>query len=160
VRLFGAGGRAAIVRLYRRRQACPICAWSEQAEASYIGTVLRSIEDPAFARVYAASEGLCLPHLLDAVERGAGTASLARLIERTVPKWEELQKDLGRFVGKHDYRNTQAFSDDETSACRRAVGAMTGRRGSYGRDRLGPSPDRAVSGRRSRAVGESEEFGA
>jgi hypothetical protein len=156
-RLFPAGRRAALVRLYRGRQACPVCAWSAQAEASYIGTILRFIDDPPFARAYAASEGLCLPHLMDAIERGAGTADLARLIEHTIPKWDALQKDLDRFVGKHDYRNTQSFSDDETSACRRAAGAMTGRRGSYGRDRRGPSSHRAVSGSRSRVVGGPKE---
>jgi plasmid stability protein len=156
-RLFPAWRGAALVRLYRRRRPCPVCAWSAQAEANYIGTVLRFIDDPPFARAYAASEGLCLPHLLDAIERGAGTAGLVQILERTGSKWDALRRDLDRFVGKHDYRNTQAFSDDETSACRRAVGAMTGGRGRYGGDRPGPSAYRAGPRGRPTVVSRPEE---
>ncbi len=116
------------------REPCPVCVWSARAEASYVGTILRFVDDPQFVRAYAESEGLCLPHLLDAVERGRGVAGLRRLLDRTLPKWEALRSDLERFVGKHDYRNAEPFSEPEASSYERAYRMLAGRRGVYGND--------------------------
>ncbi len=126
--------RPAIVELGRRRKACPVCAWCAEAETGYLLTLLRFIDDPQFARAYAVSMGICAPHLLTAVELGAGTPGLTHLIDRTLGKWEEVRKDLDRFVSKHDYRNQEPFTDAEASSYRRAFEALCGRRGLWGND--------------------------
>ena len=143
-RILGSAPRSALGRLYRRRKACPVCAWSAEAEAGYVRTTLRFIDDPQFARAYAASEGLCVPHMLDAVERGAGTRGLAQLLDRTLAKWEELRKDLD---------NTEPFTEAEASSYRRAYEMLAGRRGIYGNDLHGalgsntaPPAPRAAAG--------------
>jgi hypothetical protein len=142
-RLLRPARRPALAELHRRRPPCPVCAWSAEVEASYVRTTLRFIDDPQFARAYAGSDGLCIPHMLDALERGAGTVGLEKLFDRTLARWEELGRDLDRFVGKHDYRNTEPFTDEEASSYRRAYETLAGRRGVYGNDLHG-----ALDGRR------------
>jgi hypothetical protein len=123
-----------VVELQRRRNACPACAWCAQAETGYVVTLLQFIDDSQFARAYAKSDGICAPHLLAAVEFGGSSPGLAHLLDRTVAKWEELRKDVDRFVSKHDYRNRAPFTEAEASSPRRAFEALGGRRGVWGND--------------------------
>lgn len=136
-RLFGRRPRPAIVELSRRRRACPVCAWCAEAEAGYILALLRYIDDPQFARAYARSKGICVPHMLDAIEAGAGTPGLGCLLDRTLAKWEEHRQNLDRFVSKHDYRNREPFTEAEASSYRRAFEMLSGGRGLWGDDRRG-----------------------
>jgi len=123
-----------VVELQRRRNACPVCAWCAQAETSYLVTLLQFIDDPQFARAYAKSEGICAPHLLAAAGLGGGSHGLANLLDRTAAKWEELRKDVDRFVSKHDYRNRAPFTEAEASSPWRALETLGGRRGVWGND--------------------------
>jgi nucleotide-binding universal stress UspA family protein len=100
---------------------------SAAAEENYLLTLVRFIDDPQFARAYARSAGVCLPHLLDAAARSAGARGLSQLVSRTLAKWEELRGDLDRFVSKHDYRNREPFTDAEASSYRRAFEVLAGR---------------------------------
>lgn len=126
--------RPAIVDWYRRRLRCPICAGCHDAEARYIDAMVRFADDPPFARAYDRSTGLCAPHMLQAIERGAGTVAVSRLLSRTIEKWEQVRRDLERFVAKHDYRNAAPFSEAEASAALRAFEVMSGKRGVFGND--------------------------
>jgi hypothetical protein len=132
-RLFRRRGPA-VVELHRRRTACPACAWCAQAETGYLATALRFIDDPQFARAYAKSEGICAPHLLAAVEIGGSSPGSGHLVDRTLAKWEELRKDVDRFVSKHDYRNRAPFTEAEASSPRRAFEMLAGRQGVWGND--------------------------
>lgn len=129
----------AVVELRRRRKACPVCAWCGEAETGYLLTLLRFVDDPQFARAYAKSDGICAPHLFAAVEMGAGTQGLACLLDRALAKWDELRRDLDRFVSKHDYRNREPFTEAEASSYRRAFEMLAGRRGVWGNDVRGPA---------------------
>lgn len=72
-RLFRRGRRPVLAELYRRRQPCLVCAWCAEAETGYLLTLLRFVDDPQFARAYAKSNGICVPHMLSALDLGAGT---------------------------------------------------------------------------------------
>ena len=126
--------RPALVELHRRRRPCPVCAWCAEAETGYLLTLVRFVDDPQFARAYAKSDGICVPHMLSALELSAGTPGLACLLDRTLAKWEELRKNLDRFISKHDYRNCEAFTEAEASSYRRAFEMLGGRRGVWGND--------------------------
>jgi len=63
-----------------------------------------------------------------------GAPGLSHLLDRTLGKWEELRKDLDRFVRKHDYRNQEPFTEAEASSYRRAFEMLSGRRGVWGND--------------------------
>jgi hypothetical protein len=82
----------------------------------------------------ARSDGLCGPHLLDAIRLGRGHAGSAWLAERTTAKWTALRGDLGRFARKHDHRNREPFTPAEAAACERAFEALSGAPGLFGND--------------------------
>lgn len=149
----------AVVELQRRRKACPVCAWCGEAETGYLLTLLRFIDDPQFARAYAKSEGICAPHLLTAVELGGGTRELARLLDRALATWDELRRDLDRFVGKHDYRNEEPFTEAEASSYRRAFEMLSGRRGVWGNDVRRPAGGALPGARLRSAEGARNEAG-
>jgi hypothetical protein len=159
-RLFRRHRRPTIVELARRRKACPVCAWCAEAETGYLLTLLRFSDDPQFARAYAKSDGICVPHLLDAVALGAGTPGLSHLFDRTLGKWEELRKDLERFVSKHDYRNQEPFTEAEASSYRRAFEAVSGRRGVWGNDIHEVARGTRPGARSLSAAGAGDETGA
>ncbi|MBI2160015.1 MAG: hypothetical protein HYU25_06525 [Candidatus Rokubacteria bacterium] len=73
------------------------------------------------------------------------TTAKRHLFDRTLPKWEDLRKDLDRFIWKHDYRNTEPFTDPEASSYRRAFEMLAGRRELWGSDVHGPAPARAAA---------------
>src|SRR5262249_53977467 len=128
-RLFARRRRPTIVELYRRRSTCPACAWAAEAERRYLITLTVFVDDPQLARAYAKSDGLCVPHLLAAVDLSHGTAELGRLLDLTMAKWDALRRDLEGFVGKHDYRNRVPFTEAEASSYRRAFEMVAGGEG-------------------------------
>jgi len=137
----GGGHAPVIVRLYRRRAICPACAEVARGERRYLETALRFVDDPQFTEAYDASHGLCVPHVLAALDLAAGGAAGRRLLARTLPKWADLRRDLAGFVAKHDYRNRAPFTEAEAEAYVRAIEALHGRGGLFGNDR--PVPARA-----------------
>jgi hypothetical protein len=124
--------RPLLATLYRRREACPACRVVADAEVRYLTTALRFIEDPQFDRAYARSQGLCVPHAVRALELAAGGPCAQQLIARTLPKWAALRRVLAQFVGKHDYRTTRPFTEDEGTAYLRAFATLAGAPGVFG----------------------------
>ena len=116
---------------YRARPRCALCAQLRLTEAHCLDAVLRFVHDPDFDRAYRRSAGLCVPHLLGAVERGSG-AGVATIVERTLAKWQTLRDNLERFVAKHEYRSAETISPEETRSHELALEILAGRRGLFG----------------------------
>jgi hypothetical protein len=133
-RLTPRAGRSLLANVYRRRAACPGCTLIAESERHYVGIACQFIDDPQFDSVYRESQGLCVPHLVQALELGAGVAEARELVARTVPKWAELRRDLQGFIDKHDYRKRQPFTEAESTAYLRALEILTGARGLFGSD--------------------------
>ncbi|HET8577481.1 MAG TPA: DUF6062 family protein [Methylomirabilota bacterium] len=114
------------------RARCPACRETTDAEDRYLRTALAFIGNPQFESAYERSAGLCVPHLVGLLERGAGTPQAAEVVARTVPKWRALRRDLADFVGKHDYRNRTPFTDAEATAYLRALDILSGGPGGIG----------------------------
>lgn len=134
-RLAGAGGSPALVRLYRRRSPCPACLEAARVEARAVDALGAFVDELAFQRAYEDSDGLCVPHTVQAVERAAGRPEAETLVRITVGRWETLCRAVERFKVKHDHRNAEPFSEDEASAWRRALATITGEPGLFGSDR-------------------------
>jgi hypothetical protein len=145
-RLLHPGARPALVGAVQRRRLCPLCIRAADAEARYVQTVLQSIGDPQFSRAYQRSAGLCVPHLLQAVERGRMGAPVTELVDRTLTKLGVLRQDLDRFVGKHDHRNGEPFTREEASACTRAFELLVGKPSLFGNDVHGRASRRVQAG--------------
>ncbi len=121
-----------IVELYRRRRICPVCAVATDTGCRCLLAMLKFVDDPELQLAYARSEGLCLPHTLQAIELGGGTSELRALLDRTHQKWAKLREDLETFVRKHDYRNREPFTEAETASYMRAFEMLAGAKGLFG----------------------------
>jgi hypothetical protein len=99
------------------RPGCPVCD-----------------DHPQFHYAYDRSQGLCVPHALQALDLGAGTEEARQLVKRTLPKWAELRRDLQGFIGKHDYRMRQPFTEAEGIAYLRALEVLVGVPGLFAND--------------------------
>jgi len=132
-RLFGRNRRPLLVELHGGRPMCPACRERVAAERRYVHVVLGFVSDFQFERAYRRSDGLCVPHALQAVDMGpAGPAEV--LMTRTLPKWAALRRDLTTFIEKHDHRNTVPFTDADRTGSVRAFEALAGATGVFGSD--------------------------
>ena len=133
--------RATLAELWKRRTACPGCVEAAATETRYLDTLLAHIEDETLRAAYTLSDGLCAPHLVLAVERDHPNA--ATLITRTRQAWARLGRDLSAFVGKHDHRNRQPYTEAEAAACARALETLAGAPAVFGNVRdSAPRPAR------------------
>jgi hypothetical protein len=136
--LRGRRRKATLVDLWRRRTACPACDDAASAETRHLDILLTLADDEALGDAYALSDGLCLPHLVQAVERGHEGAEA--LVTRTRQAWARVGRDLAAFVGKHDHRNRQPFTEAEAAARARALELLAGAPGVFGHSRVPTAP--------------------
>lgn len=148
------GAGPVVTRLYRARPGCPACARVAEGEAGYLETMLEFVEADGLAQAYAAADGLCLPHLLRAVECAPAHPRAEVLVEQTLPRWEHLRGDLGSFVRKHADGHREAFTEAEAESCTKALAIMAGARAVFGNDLQRPVRP-ARRGRRERPGAEA-----
>jgi hypothetical protein len=114
------------------RERCPVCLELAAAERLYADGLLAGLAEPELGAAYAASDGLCLPHLELALSRAAGGPDAARLVAISREKLRALAEDLRRFVDKHDHRVTPRFTEREAAAWRLALSLVAGRAEVFG----------------------------
>jgi hypothetical protein len=133
--LFHRRAPAEIVQSYRRRRRCPICMTAADTEKRSLATLVKSIDDPELQLAYARSDGLCVPHLVQAIDQGGDEPARVRsLVARTQDKWIALGRHIGSFVAKHDYRNRERYTEAETASYLRAFETLAGAKGVFGND--------------------------
>ena len=81
---------------------CPACVIAEQSENTYLDLMLAHIADDNLHRAYAAGEGLCLPHLIGALERTSDPEGFQRLVAPQVERYRAMLHDLDEFIRKHE----------------------------------------------------------
>jgi hypothetical protein len=133
--------RPPVVEQYRRRPACQACVSTAETERRYLDTLVRSLDDADLQLAYARSDGLCVPHLLAAVEGHGDRPPVRGLVERTRAKWARLDQELRSFIDKHDHRNRAPYSDAEAASYTRAFEALAGAKSVFGNDRPAASRD-------------------
>ncbi|HSL51551.1 MAG TPA: DUF6062 family protein [Candidatus Deferrimicrobiaceae bacterium] len=133
-RLFGRRRAPERVEWYRQRAVCPGCRQTADSEERYLRAALQFVDDDQFASAYGRSQGFCVPHVIRALELGAGGHQAETLIARTLPKLVELRRDLTGFVSKHDHRRRQPFSEAEGTAYLRAFETLVGAPGVFGNE--------------------------
>lgn len=141
--------RPRLVDRYRERRACLVCLTIRNNEDGYLDAIVEYIDDPQFARAYARSPGLCVPHVVLAIERAAGAAGIASLMRQGLTKWETLRSELQRFTEKHEYRNRMPFTEAEASSVTRVFETLAGAPGVFSHDvrrdsRMRPSTSCAI----------------
>lgn len=130
--------RATLADLWARRTPCPGCVDAAATETRYLDTLLTFIDDDALRDAYALSDGVCAPHLVQAVERGGERADT--LVTRTRQAWARVGRDLSAFVGKHDHRNRQPYTEAEAASPARVLELLAGAPGVFGNVRRSAGP--------------------
>jgi hypothetical protein len=146
-RLIRKPGRLTAVELYRARAACPVCTRAADAERHCLGTLVTFIDDGDLQAAYASSDGLCVPHLFAALECNGERPEAEMLVDRTREKWEKLSQQISSFVGKHDYRNREPYTEAETASYGRAFEMLVGAPAGLGQRRPPPAATRTPDGR-------------
>jgi hypothetical protein len=115
-----------------RRERCSVCGELAAAERSHLDALLAGLGDAELGPAYAASDGLCLPHVELALARAWTRPEAARLVALTREKLRALGDDLRRFVDKHDHRVRPTFTDREAAAWRLALQLVAGQAELFG----------------------------
>ncbi|NOZ05025.1 MAG: hypothetical protein GXP41_01555 [Chloroflexi bacterium] len=82
------------------RGPCRVCELGDRTEATYLSWLLRSLSDDDFQEAYRTSDGLCLPHLRQALAlaRDENPDTLPTLTEIAEEKTRRLAHALGEYV--------------------------------------------------------------
>jgi hypothetical protein len=126
--------RIAVVELYRHRGICPACEQAADAERRCLRGLFAFDHDPQLQAAYSRSDGLCVPHIISAIELGGGHPGVPWLIDVTLAKWRRLREDLASFEAKHDHRNRKPYTEADATSYRRAVELMVGTPRLFGND--------------------------
>jgi Family of unknown function (DUF6062) len=122
--IFGAGAG----RGRRSDRRCLACREAADAARGYLKLLLEHLEERDFQQRYSTSEGLCLPHLEDALGR-ARPGAAAVLKQVAAARIGGLLRDLHEVIRKHDYRfNRERIDESEAMAARLAVDLVVGGR--------------------------------
>ncbi|MGE3267298.1 MAG: DUF6062 family protein [Chloroflexota bacterium] len=105
---------------------CPGCEAEREAEGRYLTALRNRLTDPAVRARYQAGDGLCLPHIEQALQ--ADDAGAAALAEAAVEMLGTIVGELDEYIQKHDYRFHTAVWDGGEDTPERAVERAVGHR--------------------------------
>jgi hypothetical protein len=120
--LGGGGARRALAGSPR----CPGCEVEADAERRYLEIIHKRLPEPAVLDQYRAGDGLCLPHLDQALESDSEGARI--LSETAVGMLSTIVDELDEYIRKHDYRFQTAVWDGGEDTPERAVERAVGQR--------------------------------
>ena len=124
---------------------CPACKIKTSAAADYIGLLLAHLGDETLHAAYTAGDGLCLPHLRQAVAGIHDDETLRLLVEPQVARYQQMLTDLDEYIRKRDHRFRGEKMGPEGDVWLRVMNTITGGAG------LGLSAKHG--GRRSKDIG-------
>jgi len=126
---------------WHRRQAtlpatrqCPACDIAQRHQDSYIELLLAHLDDVKLSAAYAEGEGLCLDHLILAIDRAPDQATVQRLVQPQIERYTVMLHHLDEFIRKRDHRFRHEPMGEEGDVWLRAMNAVAGGAG------LGLSP--------------------
>lgn len=129
----GSGGRSRLAALFGGGRArpqnhppCPGCEAETEAEGRYLTALRNRLVDPAVRAKYLAGDGLCLPHINQALQ--ADDAGARALAVAAVEMLGSIVADLDEYIRKHDYRFTTPVWDGGEDTPERAVERAVGHR--------------------------------
>jgi len=130
--LFNKKENGELVDALAHNAPCPVCEKNTDFEGRYIAVFSDKLTDEKFAGAYKDSEGLCLDHFMQTLERSSSQANTQALVEMQKVIWGRLKFDLSEFVRKYDYNNAHEAIGAEGNSWLRAVRQMSGEKGVFG----------------------------
>jgi hypothetical protein len=128
-----AAATADVVAQLSPQQPCPVCVEAEKMERIYLNSLVENLvgEDGLLA-AFQSSDGLCLPHLRQALTQVRDEAVFEALLEAQRVIWERLADHLSEIIRKADYRFQDEAPGEESGASLRAIAALAGTRKDQG----------------------------
>jgi hypothetical protein len=126
----GLGPRSRLASLFgggktkRDAPPCPGCEAETEAEGRYLTALRNRMVDPAVRAKYQAGDGLCLPHIDQALQ--ADDAGARALAGAAVEMLGSIVADLDEYIKKHDYRFQTPVWDGGEDTPERAVERAVG----------------------------------
>ncbi|NDJ75625.1 MAG: hypothetical protein GYB65_05140 [Chloroflexi bacterium] len=108
------------------RQECPACTHQRIVEEHLLRNLVDYLDQPGFAGAFRETDGICLPHLRQALEMGGNPAGKAHLVSIQQDIWTQLQQHLAEFRRKRDYQYADEDMGEEGSSPRRAIEGTVG----------------------------------
>jgi hypothetical protein len=111
---------------------CSACEILNKSQQLHIDALAFHIDDADLAKAYAASPGLCLPHVRLALRAAPSAAHVATLVELQTAIWQKLKGELDEFARKYDINHADEAMGEEGDSWRRALGLIAGKRNVLG----------------------------
>jgi len=127
-----------IARLWRRHgqpagasrllsdEPCPACAIKDRTENDFTELLITHIDDDKLYEAYSHGEGLCLPHLIKALQGTEDEHTVSRLVEPQIARYQGMLADLDEFIRKRDHRFRMEKYGEEGDVWLRVMNAITG----------------------------------
>ena len=128
----GSGGRSKLAALFGGGKSrptappCPGCEVEAEAEGRYLATLRNRLLDPKVRERYQAGDGLCLPHIDQALQ--ADDDGARALAAAAVEMLGTIVAELDEYIRKHDYRFQTSVWDGGEDTPERAVERAVGHR--------------------------------
>lgn len=128
-----AAATADVVARLSPQQPCPVCVEAEKMENIYLSTLIETLlGDDGLLDAFRSSDGLCLPHLRQALTRVREKALFETLVHAQRAIWQRLADQLSEIIRKADYRFQDEAPGEERGASLRAIAALAGTRSDQG----------------------------
>lgn len=114
------------VSWWRGRDLCPACREQMQDRQRYTAVLVEALLEGELRSAFDASPGLCVPHLLAAMEAAKDPRVRSYLIESQRARLGGLLHDLDEFCRKQDYRFRHEGFGTEADSWLRAVRMTVG----------------------------------
>ena len=105
---------------------CPACEVQREAERRFVGTLGEYLMQPAIHAAFVREGQLCVQHLALALASVTDPEAVEVLVRRETALLEEIERELGEYVRKSDYRFRHEALGPEKDAPARSLDLLTG----------------------------------
>lgn len=108
-------------------KTCAACRVAREAEEHALQRLLTKVATPEGRARYAATVGVCLAHLRDALEHASAEAA-EFLLRAQIERLEEISEDMRNYTIKREALRRGLLNKNEENAWRRALVQLVGER--------------------------------
>lgn len=107
---------------------CPACSVEDEVQTRVVEEFADGLTDATFRQAYAASAGICIPHLVSTLEKLTDEKNRRFLQQTEQHKWQELQAELDLVVDRQnfDFHKGAQQHGDEIFAVKRSLWKAAG----------------------------------
>jgi hypothetical protein len=108
------------------RKRCPVCEKRDHTTHMYLSVLVEEMKSPETIQALRTSEGLCLSHLRQTLERIKDSSTSEKLLDIHREKLASLTTELEEFIRKNDYQAFKEGFGKEGDAWLRAIAMIVG----------------------------------